>query len=290
LVISPLRAFCSRNVDALAIAEGTISPWASRNDVLTREYDGLYDQSRLAGLPDRPRFVFNATNLQTGRNVRLSKPYLADYRIGKISNPDLKLAVAVSASSAFPPVLSPCEIDVDPDAWEQLSGADLFADPRYKQTLSLTDGGVYDNLGLETVDTFETILVSDAGAPFGLHDKAKTDTLGQMTRSLDIATDQARGLRKNNLIEFGKLRKQKVAYWGIDTDYGEYPAANKLSCDPNKTIGLKDVRTRLNEFSTAEQETLINWGYALCDAAMRSYVEPTSDPPLAWPCADHPLG
>ena len=31
--------------------------------------------------------------------------------------------------------------------------------------------------GLESIDTFETILVSDAGAPFGLQGQARTDAL-----------------------------------------------------------------------------------------------------------------
>jgi NTE family protein len=52
---------------------------------------------------------------------------------------------------------------------------------------------------------------------------------------------------------------------------------------------LKDIRTRLNEFSRTEQETLINWGYALCDAAMRSFIVPAAAAPNRWPCPDHPL-
>jgi NTE family protein len=55
----------------------------------------------LRQLPDKPRFVFNSTNLQTGKSFRFSKPYIGDYRIGLIRNPDLPLALAVTASSAF---------------------------------------------------------------------------------------------------------------------------------------------------------------------------------------------
>src|SRR5690606_26003280 len=118
-----------------------------------------------------------------------SKAYMADYRIGRIDTPDLSVGKVVAASSAFPPVLSPCIIEVDPARWKRFEGADLFDNVRYKHTLTLTDGGAYDNIGLEPVDTYETILVSDAGAPFGMHDEAKTDPLGQLSRALDIATD-----------------------------------------------------------------------------------------------------
>jgi NTE family protein len=290
LVTQPLRKFCARNIDARAIAEGAISPWSSINDVLAREYDELFEQTRLPGLPDKPRTVFNTTNLQTGRDLRISGEYLADYRIGQIKNPDLSVGKVVAASSAFPPVLSPCIIEVDPASWERVRGADLFDNPRYKHTLTLTDGGAYDNLGLEPIDTYEHVLVSDAGAPFGMQEEAKTDPLGQLSRALDIATDQARGLRSRYLIELAKLRGQKAAYWGIDTQYDKYAAANKLRFDPAKTDGLRHIRTRLNAFNRAEQETLINWGYALCDAAMRSFVETGASPPTKWPCPAHPLG
>jgi NTE family protein len=32
--------------------------------------------------------------------------------------------------------------------------------------------------------------------------------------------------------------------------------------------------TRLGKMDTAVQERLINWGYAVCDAAMRRHVDP----------------
>ena len=38
----------------------------------------------------------------------------ADYRVGKIPQPEVKLSIAVAASSAFPPFLSPLRLDVEP--------------------------------------------------------------------------------------------------------------------------------------------------------------------------------
>jgi NTE family protein len=54
---------------------------------------------------------------------------------------------------------------------------------------------------------------------------------------------------------------------------------------------LAQIRTRLNPFTDQEQEQLINWGYALCDAALRTHVPQiirTQAPPQ-WPCPAHPL-
>ena len=55
-------------------------------------------------------------------------------------------------------------IDVPAGAIAHQPGADLFREP-YTRRLWLTDGGIYDNLGIEPVwKRYKTILVSDGGA------------------------------------------------------------------------------------------------------------------------------
>ena len=100
--------------------------------------------------------------------MRFSKLYIRDYRVGRVLNPKLPLAVAVAASSALP-VLSPCEIkaaDYGLRFEPAQPGEDLNCPP-YTTDLVLSDGGVYDNLGLETAwKRYETILISDGGGHF----------------------------------------------------------------------------------------------------------------------------
>jgi NTE family protein len=291
LVVSPLRAFCSRNIDRWAIAKGAVHPRKRIGDVLADIYDDLLGGMTLDKLRDKPQFVFKATNLQTGRLFRFSKRRLADYRIGEVPEPQgIRVAVAVAASSAFPPFLSPVELKLDPALWRIFEGADLFGDPVYHGTLYLTDGGAYDNLGLETIDKFKTILVSDAGAPFAMEPYAKTWWHQQALRALDIATDQSRGLRKRLLAAESGANQQTYAYWSIDGDIAEYGLADQLKCNPGTTKALARVRTRLNRFSDEEQGRLINWGYALCDAAVRRYAFAgrTADP-ARWPVPGYPL-
>jgi NTE family protein len=282
-VIQPLRAFCRRSIDKAAIGWGVLTPGKSIGDVLADIYDELYYGKSLQELPDEPQFIFNATNLQTGRLVRLSKMRLADHLIGEVPRPDIRVSVAVAASSAFPPVLSPVTIDVDPDAWVHLEGARYWGDPAYTRTLSLTDGGAYDNLGLEPVDDFETVIVSDAGAPFAMAEEASGHWLKQSMRALDIATDQARALRKRLLFAQAAASGRKVAYGGIDGDVTGYPARRKIQVSFDVTSRLARIRTRLDPFSDEEQGQLINWGWLMMDMAMRSYVVPNAEPPTALP-------
>ena len=295
-VIAPLQSFCTRTIDKAAVGWGALLPGKSIGDVLADIYDEMYQGRTLAELPDTPQFVFNATNLQTGRLVRMQKLRLADYSIGEIRQPKLRLAVAVAASSAFPPVLSPVTIAAGAvGRWKDLDGTSHFGDPAFIRTLSLTDGGAYDNLGLETVDDFAPLFVSDAGAPFTIDAEAGLLWPQQLMRVLDIATDQARALRKRFLHrsrggEPGKPAEKPFAFAGIDGDPADYPAARKLAMDPRLTRGLARLRTRLNPFSEEEQGRLINWGWSMTDLAARSYVDTTAPAPTAWPQPKWGLG
>ncbi len=292
-IVRPLRAFCSRTVDVAAVGEGMFSPFKSAAEVLEDAYDDhLFHKARLRDLPDRPRFVLNATHCGSGVSFRFSKPYAGDYRIGLLRNPDFLIATAVAASSAFPPVLSPVVVKVpDPAAFERTEGADLYDQTRLRERLVLTDGGVYDNLGLETVwGRYTTVLVSDAGAPFAVKDRTGEGWIDQATRAMDIATNQAIALRKRALIWDLQQPGRGGAYWGIKTPIAKYELTDPLPCPPETTQELAGIRTRLNAFSESEQCRLINWGYASCDAAMRKHVVPTAARPAAWPCPEYALG
>lgn len=282
----PLRAFCSRTADAAAILEGALSPFSSASEQIEKAYAKRLFAIGLQELPDSPVFVFNATNLQTGRSFRFTKAYMGDYRIGLVSRPALPLARAVAASAACPPLLSPVVIE-DPGTFEAVVGADLNGNPDYTGRLYLSDGGVYDNLGLETVwNRCSTVLVSDAGAPFSLDSHVRTDPVHQTLRALDVATDQSRGLRKRMLVGDYQRGERQGGYWGIDTGIAKYRLADALPCKDERALPLADIRTRLDSFSPQEQGELINWGYALCDAAVRRHapqlVAPGAPPPQ-WP-------
>jgi len=285
-VITPLRKFCEQSIDAPSILESVFVPGESVADVLIDAYrKHLFGAATLQDLPtDPPRFIFNSTNLATGVDFRFSKPYCGDYRIGLIKPGRFDLALAVAASSAFPPFLSPVALNPDPASFEKTDGADLYDQRQYRERLLLTDGGAYDNLGLETVWRRKTsLLVSDAGAPFHYEAAQGRDWFRQSLRALDIATNQSRGMRKRVLVDLYKTKQRAGTYWGIMTPIARYTASQTLPVPPERTEELARIRTRLNPFTQAEQESLINWGYAVCDAAIRTYFDPQAAPPTNWP-------
>lgn len=272
-IVAPLRAFCARTIDVAAAIAGALNPFKSAGEEVAdalRTHLGM--GVSLQALPDTPRFVFNSTNYATGTSFRFSKPYAGDYRIGLIWRPKFDVATAVACSSAFPPVLAPLELDVEPGQFEHTAGADLWEREDFRKRLQLADGGVYDNLALETVwGRYETVLCSDAGKPFELDAGVGAFAPRQLFRVMDIALNQALALRKRMLINEYRAGRTRGAFWAINTPITDY-RTESLPVAPEKIADLASIRTRLDRFHEQEQCELVNWGYAVSDAAVRAYA------------------
>ena len=290
VVVEPVRKMASTSVDLGAVLWGSVLPGSIADRVANAYRKHLFEDKTLQDLPDEPRFAFNATNLESGVLFRFSKPYMGDYRVGRIVDPTIELAVAVAASSAFPPVLSPCVLDLRGETWTDDEGNDLRQKAGFRDKIKLTDGGVYDNLGLETAwKRYKTILVSDAGGHVDEDPDPASDWLQQTARVLKLIDSQVRSLRKRQVIEsFGVDRKGM--YVGIRSAVASFPVS-VLEADPEKTIKLADLGTRLDALRREEQERLINWGYIVCDAGLRSHLsdEAALDGPTPLPYPNEPL-
>jgi NTE family protein len=98
-----------------------------------------------------------------------------------------------------------------------------------------------------------------------------------------------RSLRKRQLISsFDTLRSG--AYWGIRSDIRNYGLPESLSCPFDKTTVLANTKTRLKKLDGVTQERLINWGYAICDVAMRKWVDPTLPAAATFPYQGSGIG
>lgn len=281
--VEPVRNLAGRTIDRSAIIGGSILP-GSIADKVTSAYDKhLFHGATLQDLPDEPRFVINATNVQSGVLWRFSKRYMRDWRVGEVKSPKVSLARAVAASSAFPPVLSPLTLDLDSKDFTPESGADLQREP-FTSEVILSDGGVYDNLGLETAfKRYQTVLVSDGGGKLSAEEEPKEDWARHVYRILSLIDNQVRSLRKRQLIAAFRSKLRKGAYWSTWTDIGEYAVDLPLPCPRERTRELAETPTRLKRLSDEQQERLINWGYAVCDAALRAYLDAPPAAPKSFP-------
>ena len=272
-VVEPIRAMAATSVDVTSVLVGVGLPFTSVSDRVVKAYrKHLFAKATLQDLPDRPRFVINATNLESGVLMRFSKPYLADYRVGRVNEPDLPLAVAVAASSAFPPVLSPCTVDLEHEDWITDKGNDLTG-KEFRSQIRLSDGGVYDNLGLETAwKRYSRILVSDAGSLLAADADPGWDWGRQTLRVLKVIDNQVRSLRKRQVIESLRNKRRSGMYIGIRSNPANYPVADPIPADAVVTMELAATPTRLGAMDETHQEQLVNWGYVICDAGLRAHV------------------
>lgn len=286
LVITPIRRLAGRTIDIPSIILGLLWFGSVGNRIAARYRKYLFGDATLQDLPPHPRFIFNATSVQSGVLCRFSRPYIWDYRIGRIDFPKIAIADAVAASSAFPPVLSPLVLDLDPNDFVRGSGTDLER-PEFQRRLVLTDGGVYDNLGLETAwKRYDTILVSDAGGGYRAEAKPKRDWIRHTARMLFTIDNQVRSLRRRQIVgSFTSNPPAKTgAFWSIASDYSDgFRVPSPLPCPFDRTTQLANVGTRLKKLDAECQMRLINWGYAACDFPIRRFLRPEAAPPVAFP-------
>jgi NTE family protein len=284
-VVQPIRRVASTTIDLPAIVAGLILPGRVADYVALAYRELLFGRATLQDLPGRPEFVINATNVETGTLWRFSRAVMADYKVGEIDRPTVQLASAVAASSAFPPFLSPSLLRIRPQDFSRI----VAKDRALLSNISLTDGGVYDNLGLETVwKAYRNVLVSDAGASLQPDASPPEAWARQAKRDIDIIYSQVSSLRKRQLIASFKAREgergwRRGTYWGIGSDVAHYDLPSALPASHESTLELARISTRLKRLSAETQERLINWGYAICDTAVRKHFRQANQPPAQFP-------
>jgi NTE family protein len=210
--------------------------------------------------------------MQFGVNWVFERDRIGDYRVGYDTPPtDFSLATAVAASSCFPPVFNPLHLKLDP---VRFTGGDFPQGDRRNalvRDIRLTDGGDYDNLGLEPVwKDHAIVIVSDGGAPFDVSEDR--GLFRRLERYSAILSNQAHALRVRWLLASYNEGAFGGAYWGLrtsPTNYGSgYPGYSKTLA----TDLIAKIRTDLDAFSDPEAAVLQNHGYWLVDAALQEHV------------------
>jgi NTE family protein len=274
-VAAPIHALTSRNIRTGPLLRRLL-PWNLRRsetvvEALARRYEDLTNLP-LSGLPPAPEFQFLATDMAYGVAWAFTREWMGDYQVGYMRPPaDFTVARAVAASACFPPLFDPMRLRLDPAA---LTGGTAPRDARREECLSdfrLTDGGDYDNMGLEPVwKSHAVVLVSDAGGLF----TAQSDKglLWRVPRYQAIQERQARGLRKRWLVAGFGEGAVAGTYWSVGGAASHYdPAATGYGEDLSREV-IAEIRTDLDAFSDAEKAVLENHGYLLAEAALRRHA------------------
>ncbi|MDQ3758364.1 MAG: patatin-like phospholipase family protein [Actinomycetota bacterium] len=275
-----VRDLTRKNIRTLWILKKLL-PWnlfASAIGVrtLAGRYAKEIDDRPLRAMPKRPDFIFCATDMSFGVNWVHERRRIGDYQAGYLSPPpdNWTLSRAVAASSCFPPVFSPLAIELDPEDLEGGEARERADRDVLINRLRLSDGGVYDNMGLEPVFDPEAseppiLLVSDGGATFDFKpDRGFPSRLG---RYLSVQSNQSGSLRKRWLIDAFKQGRMTGAYWGLGSTLSSYERTDGY---PEALVDevISEIRTDLDCFSEAERSVLENHGYLLADAAVQAHL------------------
>jgi NTE family protein len=272
---------------------------------IERAYRNEIADIPLPELPDGgPNFVFCATDMANGVNWTFGRDLhdqaepgrweAGSYRAGFAPAGEIPLSRAVAASSAFPPVIGPVSVPIAPDGYVPIQRPGQPPETGITENLRLTDGGVYDNLGLEPVwKTHQTVLVSDGGATVDPSPYSPWKPWKRIGRYLSLATAQGGATRKRWLIASYEANRDdthhyKGAYFGIGSEVSGY-RVRPPETYPDELVDeqISEVRTDLDAFSDAEAAIIQNQGYIIADAAIRTWARELADP--APPAAKPPF-
>ncbi|MDX6649441.1 MAG: hypothetical protein QOJ97_1392 [Solirubrobacteraceae bacterium] len=303
-IVEPFRAFTRKNIRTLWVLRRLLRPWDSTVAVesLRRRYERDVIQLSLREVDDghRPRFLFSAADMAFGVNWVSEAAQVGSYQAGYLrpAPAGWSAARAVAASSCFPPAFAPLPIGLAPDELQggtalKLANARPDEPARVKARLEreklirglrLSDGGLYDNMGLEPVDHYGTVLVSDGGATFDF--KPDGGILGRLGRYQAIQGSQVSALRKRWLLSYFKRHDEKRirgAFWGIASDVHSYD--ERAAGYPGWLVHdvIAQVRTDLDYFTEPESKVLQNHGYQVADIAVRVHRPELCDPGVRCP-------
>lgn len=286
-----LKPILRQAADSIDVASGFagLIPFSSAAEAAAKSYDRNLTKGKwLHELPVKPIFVFNATSLMTGNAVRFGRNYVADYRVGQLAGVKVRLADVVAASAAFPPFLSPSIVDLSSGKMVAGSEGPLAKDAQFTGPVTLTDGGVYDNLGTETVwKHCRTIFVSNAGRPFPDLPDPKENWLQQSLRVVDIAMDQSEDLRERILSHAYEVNARRGAMWGLNTG-GDRPENRPALLSAAEFDAARAVSTRLWKMPKDTQALLLKAGYAHAASRLKKHYGPDKGGPADIPAANWP--
>lgn len=314
-IAKPLREFCSRDLRTEILVGTRLNPanlgvlirdWFSVSaNFLAEAYEPLFSGCHLSAILEPglqvPRFVFCSTNVRTGACWHFHggpKGRMGDFYVGYCDADDVRVSDAVAASSAFPPGFSALRLKMPPA--DKITRIDPWGEDRSISTkrgedqhgpstnpVLLTDGGVYDNLGVEPVwNKYKTLLVSDAGRPFESVSVNRQGILTRLKRVSEISMEQVAAVRKRWLVADFLANKRTGAIWTLHTLLEDFDLADASGYGVAVRKLLHRIRTDFDAFTEGEIACLVNHGYSLADAALRSRAKalcPNLTSPFRWP-------
>lgn len=245
-------------------------PSYGRGAQLVRAYDHLYHGALLQHLraKGRPTIDILATSLISGDVCAFGPDGLlrdCTTEPRPVGLPELSVATAVAASSAFPPLFPPIRLN---RRHLGIVGSEMLVDEL------LTDGGVFDNLGVRAASLANQdslLITSNAAGAFRLETEQGYDWITARTqRATEILMNRVARLEQEAATDRA-VTAVSISISTVLTQEDLERAAQRIVSpvqDASIQKWLKSIRTDLDAFADIEIEALYRHGVEAGTAAL----------------------
>jgi len=233
------------------IHESHLRRSASRTTILQRVFSEIFESSTLSKLrSDKPKLIIVACELRNKTAFYFASDGAGSWRLGMADPNNIEIARAVVSSAAYPSLLPALDECMTFKKNGEVS----------TRRITLTDGGVYDNLGLSPlwpdrspeislhVSTYDRLVVSRAG--YGLAQEAPTTFWSSRMKSVVYcALARVENLSINrlfDLVKAGKIKGLLLPYLGqADKNLSDPPpdlvTAERVAAYPTNFNAMPEV-------------------------------------------------
>ncbi|MCP5348405.1 MAG: patatin-like phospholipase family protein [Gammaproteobacteria bacterium] len=227
--------------------------FASRTTILRRTLDeDVFCGKRLSDLSvSGPLLIVNAADLRTGSAFYFSANSSGSWRLGECASNDISIGHAVTASASYPLLLPAIDENL---AFNKKDGT------RRVERVTLTDGGIYDNLGLAplwpdrdpsislNVSDIDSIICCRAG--YGSRfDPPSQSMIARLKSAFACVHDRAQNATMKRLFDLhgsGRLKHVLLPYLGQNDQRLKYP--------PDDLVTREDTYDYPTDFSAMSDE------------------------------------
>lgn len=258
---------------------------------LKRTLDAFYNHMVLSELPLYPEWSAHSTCLNTGKRFRFKQTDFGGNLIGVTSdNMAIKLGFVVAASAAFPQVFAPLKMELGNrnfyfEWWKDTPKKNLNT----PQTIYLSDGGVYDNLGSESIirDKIPFVILDAGGYLSQWSLNLNPGWLDKTFRILNTSLDQIISLRRRLIYQKAQdingvtlilgepvislLDEKKSKDFGFLSKDVTKDMPNYKLFDDEIDVLIADLRTDLDAFHDVEIDMLMWAGAVRMDIIIKKY-------------------
>jgi len=254
----------------------------TRTDLLSWAFDDWFiGDMTLDELDPGVRWVINAANMSTGTRFTFERTMLGDYVNGYLPSEDARIAVslAAAASAAVPGAFAPVLLK---DLRFPCQGVD---------TVSLLDGGAYDNTGIEVLnsDRFDDVftICLAAGGIFKIGAHGKIPLVRDVKQSNAVLYRQSRALRTRDMFHRFTHNERKGLVFKLNTSHeavehevrddadalarvadfvGRYRVIDEYKGEP-----LAYIETSFNKFDEGLSRRLVRHGWWTAALTMTAF-------------------